>query len=428
MPDRAIRARSADARFNRISEDGLCIGCGLCQSLAGPARIRMTVTPAGEERPVILQRLDDALVDRIYDVCPGTRVEGLPEALLEEYTLQDKVWGPYQRLVLAHAADPEVRFLGATGGVLTALAIYLLESGRVDFILHATASQARPSFGERHLSFTRADVLAGAGSRYGPTATLIDVGEVLARRQPFAIVGTPCDLSALRNLARHDARVDDLVRYWLTPVCGGFMPPQGMRDFLAGLGIDESEVTALSYRGKGCPGPTRIETRDGRVIEKDYLDLWGEDDSAWSLPFRCKICPDGIGEAADIAASDTWPGGSPTREGQVGDKGTNGVIARTAAGRELLAAAARDGALVLGRDITVADMSLYQPHQVAKKLAVWARYAGLKAAGQLVPQTKRLRLAELARAAGFAANLTQARGSRRRAKEGRNREPTPQKK
>ena len=70
-------------------------------------------------------------------------------------------------------------------------------------------------------------------------------------------------------------------------------------------------------------------------------------------------------------------------------------------------------------------MSLYQPHQVAKKMAVWARYAGLKAAGQLVPQTKRLRIAELARAAGLTANLMQARGSRRRAKEGRNREPTP---
>ena len=37
----------------------------------------------------------------------------------------------------------------------------------------------------------------------------------------------------------------------------------------------------------------------GRVVELDYLDMWGEDDSAWSLPFRCKVCPDGIGEAAE---------------------------------------------------------------------------------------------------------------------------------
>ena len=58
----------------------------------------------------------------------------------------------------------------------------------------------------------------------------------------------------------------------------------------------------------------RIEAKDGRVVEKDYLEFWGEDASAWSLPFRCKVCPDAIGEAADLAAADTWPGGAPKPE------------------------------------------------------------------------------------------------------------------
>ena len=42
------------------------------------------------------------------------------------------------------------------------------------------------------------------------------------------------------------------------------------------------------------------------------------------MPFRCKICPDAIGESADVAALDTWPGGSPKGE----DEGFNAVIAR----------------------------------------------------------------------------------------------------
>ena len=198
-----------------------------------------------------------------------------------------------------------------------------------------------------------------------------------------------------------------------------------MRTFLATLGIAEEEVTGFSYRGYGCPGPTRIETADGRVIEKNYLDLWGEDESAWKLPFRCKVCPDGIGEAADIAAADTWPGGSPSWEGQKDDPGTNAVAARTAAGQELLEAAARDGAIVIERDIAARDLDDYQPHQVSKKVAVWARHAGLRAAGKLAPETARLRIAELAKAAGFAANLAQARGTRRRARQGLTGEPTP---
>ncbi|MEM7224936.1 MAG: Coenzyme F420 hydrogenase/dehydrogenase, beta subunit C-terminal domain [Pseudomonadota bacterium] len=416
---------SLRARFNLISESGLCIGCGLCQSLAGPERIAMAKTPEGNQRPVVTGDLDRELVDKIYAVCPGTVIEGLPEALVDEATQSDPVWGPLRRIVRAWAADPEVRFRGSTGGVLSALATYLLESGRVDFILHATAAKDEPTWGERHISFDKAAVMAGAGSRYGPTAPLLDIGEVLARGRAFAFVGKPCDVAALRSYARFDERVDKLCKLQMVPVCGGFMETGGMAKFLASLGIAEEELTGFSYRGYGCPGPTRVETADGRVIDKNYLDLWGEDESAWKLPFRCKVCPDGIGEAADIAAADTWPGGSPAWEGQKDDPGTNAVVARTAAGLEVLEGAARDGAIVVERDITARDLSDYQPHQVSKKFAVWARHAGLRAAGHLAPETARLRIAELAKEAGFAANLAQARGTRRRAREGLTGEPTP---
>ncbi len=385
----------------------------------------MVVTPEGNLRPYATAPLDHETVDRIYDVCPGTRLEGLPESEIVEETAVDPVWGPYIRIVRAYADDPEVRFKGSTGGVLTALGAYLIESGRVDFVLHAKASVAHPTFGERQVSRSRAEVLAGMGSRYGPTAPLVGLGELLAQGKPFAYIGKPCDVSALRNYARHDPRVDALCRYKLALVCGGFMPPPDMRAFLKKIGIDHREVTGLRYRGYGCPGPTRIETRDGRVIEKNYLDFWGEDESAWSLPFRCKVCPDGIGEAADLAASDTWPGGGPTWEGQADDPGTNAVLARTRAGLELLEAAERDGALVVERDETARYMDQVQPHQVAKKRAVWARHLGLRTVGRLAPETRRLRIADLAKGNGVPENLRTARGTRRRVRAGKASEPTP---
>ena len=415
---------SPEQRLNRISEHGLCIGCGLCQSVAGPERVRMAMTPEGYERPVIRGALDHETVDRIYDVCPATRIEGLPDALIAPETTVDPVWGPCLRIVLSHAADPDVRYKASTGGVLSALAAYLLDTGRVEFILHVAAG-ANPMGGERHVSIDRAGVMQAAGSRYGPAAPLVDIDGILGRGRPFAFIGKPCDVAALRNLARHDARVGALCKYMLTPVCGGFMEAAAMRGFLAGMEIEERDVTAFRYRGHGCPGLTRIETADGRVIEKNYLDMWGEDDTAWGLPFRCKVCPDGIGEAADIAASDTWPGGAPGWEGQDEDEGTNAVLARSPAGLELMEAAVRDGALVDAGDIGPREMDDYQPHQVKKKLSVWSRYAGLKAAGRLVPDVRRLRIEELARERSFADNLAQARGTRLRVRQGRTSEPTP---
>ena len=88
-------------------------------------------------------------------------------------------------------------------------------------------------------------------------------------------------------------------------------------------------------------------------------------------------------------------------------------------------AAAADGAITLESDITMRDMDDYQPHQVTKKYMAWARYAGLRASGQLFPQTKRLRIRELALENGLAENLRQAKGTNKRVQNGRNCEPTP---
>jgi coenzyme F420 hydrogenase subunit beta len=412
-------------RLYAIVEQGLCIGCGLCQSIAGAERLRVIKTRNGYLTPVAGDELDHETVDRIYSACPGTRVEGLPERLLEPDTRRDNVWGPWRRMVRAWAADPKLRFEGSTGGVLTALGAYLLKSRRVDFILQVKTSSSEPSFGEPTLSFDAADVFEAAGSRYGPAAPLLDIGAALDREQPFAFIAKPCDVAALRNYAEQDERVERLVRYCLVMVCGGFGTPQGTVEFFKRVGIDPQAVTGLRYRGRGCPGPTRVDTAQGSR-EFHYIDYWGEDETTWTLPFRCKICPDGIGEAADIAAADTWIGGGPNREDSADDPGTNALIARTRAGEELIAAAAADGALTLEYDIVPDTMSLYQPHQVNKKYAAWPRHQGLRDAGRLAPQTARLRIEELAADLPGESNRFQREGTIERVRSGKASEPTPE--
>ena len=144
-------------------------------------------------------------------------------------------------------------------------------------------------------------------------------------------------------------------------------------DLLDELGLREDEISLLRYRGYGNPGRTRIETRDGRAFEKTYLEMW-EEESQWCIQNRCKICPDAIGEVADVAAADYWPGGAPSGE----DAGFNSMIARTPVGRDLLRDAEAAGAIRIVRELTMRDMDDTQPHQVRKKESVWARLAGMR--------------------------------------------------
>ena len=389
------RPMTPETRLEKIIHDGLCIGCGLCTAIAGEDALRFGRDAEGEPRPFAGPALDDAVMDLVYDICPGFNLEGLPQELGAAAPQQDLVWGPHVRMLQAHAGDPQQRHIGATGGVLTALACQLLESGEVAMIAHVRAAGDPPHFGEATISRTTEDVLAAAGSRYGPTAALAQIGALLDGDEPFALIAKPCDLNAMRRLAHHDPRVDKLVRYWLTPVCGGYMPDVGFRQFASRMGHNPDSITAVRYRGHGCPGPTRIEHEDGSAAEHHYLDVWGDDDSQWVLSFRCKVCADGIGEAADIAAADNWDGGAPTREGSETDPGSNAMIVRTEAGARLVAAAISSGRLVEETPLTIADLGRMQPHHVRRKLSGLARARGLAAAGSLAPRFFNMRAEEL---------------------------------
>lgn len=419
-----MRLTSPTDRLYKIVTDGLCIGCGLCEDIAGASAIQIVETEQHSLRPLASDALTNEAVDEIYRCCPGTHVIGADPAAFEEGTKLDNVWGPWRRATCAHAADPATRFEGATGGVLTALGEFLLESNRVAFIYHVKASETEPTFGQRHISTSKADVQAAAGSRYGPTAMLAGFTKALERNEPFAFIGKSCDISAAKLLGRKDARVGSLVKYWLTPVCGGYLPPEGMEEFLSARDYRREELTAFRYRGRGCPGPTSVATAT-RSEDYTYMDLWGDGKNGWHLPWRCKICPDGIGEAADIAASDTWIGGSPNAADSKTDLGTNAIVIRTKAGQELYEAAVAAGALTENWDITPDMMSVFQTHQMQKKYNVWARFQGLGDAGSIVPETEWLRLEDLANEMPEAFIEGQRVATRDRVRANRNKEPVP---
>ncbi len=416
-------------RLDQIVEHGMCIGCGLCQSIAGEGQVTVQLVDNGFERPIANEQLNEDMVNAIVATCPATVVEGLPKHLVCEQTQHDLIWGAWREIYYAYSSEPSVRHLASTGGLLTGLALYLLESKSVDFIYHAKASTTTPSFGEPTISRTRDEVLEASGSRYGPTATLKSLIEVInsaeQKDQFFAFIGTPCDVSALRNYAKLDPRVDIHCAFLLTMVCGGFMSPKAQQQSIESRGVNYQDISTIRYRGNGCPGPTAINTWSGNTHEFSYLSFWGEDDSAWQLPPRCKVCPDGIGDSADIAASDTWEGGAPTIEKSKTDLGFNAAVVRTQRGVELMHRAIHAGYIERGDELSPDDMNRFQPHQEAKKRAVWARFQGMKQAQNIFPETKELRIRRLSHLNTDAENERQSKGTEQRVKEGAFREPNP---
>jgi len=200
----------------------------------------------------------------------------------------------------------------------------------------------------------------------------------------------------------------------LAMVCGGQSRLSKSRLLLEELGVDESEVSVFRYRGHGNPGPTRVETSGGDVFEIGYLQMW-EDEGTWDVETRCKICPDALGEASDVAVADVWPGGAPTGE----DEGFSGIIVRSDYGESLVERAHGDGWLVLGETISPREFDDLQPHQVRKKVALAARYEGMADAGVAPLTTHGLRVAELGDRLGPAESAAQRTGAATRMRRAR---------
>ena len=114
--------------LNDIVNNGLCIGCGLCQSIAGKDSIEISMTPKGRLEPREVKKISSETFNKILNVCPGVIVEGLPKEQVDTNAKHDLAWGYYLSLCYAWSTDDKIRFESSTGGLLNGLYLYLFES------------------------------------------------------------------------------------------------------------------------------------------------------------------------------------------------------------------------------------------------------------------------------------------------------------
>ena len=374
-----------------ITNNGLCIGCGLCQSILGKEKISIEMTDKGRLEPKEINPISGDDLEKVKKICPGVIVESLPKKDISNDSKFDTLWGYYNSLFYAWSTDEQIRFQSSTGGLLNGLSLFLLESKKVDFILHTAGDPEKPMRSVPRFSYTKQELLScESRSRYGPASPLSKFNEALDTTKNFAFVGKPCDISAIRQLSKTDERVNKQCKFLLTLVCGGSTEFTKSQDFIKSFNVKEEELEIFRYRGFGNPGKMYIKTKDGREHDREYNSFWGEE-STWRVHFRCKICPDAIGESADIAALDTWRGGSPKKE----DEGFNAAIVRTQKGSDLLKEAIKAGYIQKGSNLTIADINDFQPHQVSKKKAVHASHLGMKKNNLPTITTNDLRIEEL---------------------------------
>jgi coenzyme F420 hydrogenase subunit beta len=364
----------------RVVRRQLCTGCGVCAGICPHDAVGMVIS---RKQGQYIPRIDQRKCRRCglcLDACPGHSVdfEGLSRTLMGDIP-EDIALGKYLCSYVGHATDDEMRYRGASGGLVTALLVCALERGLIDGALVTRMRPGKPLEAKPFIARTKEEIVLAARSKYCPVPAGAAVSKILASEGRFAVVGLPCHIQGIRKAEQHLPKLRERVRYHVSIACSINYSFQGTEKLLGSLKIPPQSVETLEYRGRGWPGSMYIRQDDGDETVIPYKDGYKKL-SPYSLR-RCTLCSDMLGELSDLSCGDAWVP-RVMKEDKVG---SSFVLTRTAEGEELLEAAAADEYIEVS-DLDPRDLAMSQNRAVFKKRKLSARMALFRWTGKPVPK------------------------------------------
>jgi coenzyme F420 hydrogenase subunit beta len=370
--------------IEEFSGDGLCTGCGTCAGICPRNAIEMVID---HKRRIYIPELDREKCNQCgicFKVCPGHSVDF--NTLNHEIfgrEQQDILLGNYLSFYTGHAADRNIRYQSASGGLITALLIFALEEGVIDGALVTRMSINSPLTPEPFVARTREEIINAARSKYCPVPANIALKEILQAgdRDRFAVVGLPCHLHGLRKAGILNNRIKQNIVFYFGLFCN-HTPTFAATDYiLHKVKIKKEDVKKLNYRAEGWPGKMKITLKD-KEIYFSLNDYWRSGFGSFFRPERCVLCADMVAELSDISFGDAWIG-----EYASDRMGTSLAISRSVTGEELLKNALDKG--VISLESISRNKVIWSTRQVTKfKKGVPVRFSILKLMGKQVPDYK----------------------------------------
>lgn len=292
-----------------VVRNGLCCGCGTCEGVCPQDALKMTLD---EEQGSFLPELSNERCTSCgvcYQSCPGHSVDfkTLNSAIFGQEP-QDPLMGNYRSCYVGHAADYEVRYNAASGGIITALLLLALKEGKIDGALVVRMKKDRPLEPEPFIARTAEELIDASGSKYCPVPMNQGLKDILdsSDGEKFAVVGLPCQIHGLRKAERINKRLRDKIALHLGIFCSHTDTFWQTKSLLAAVGVAESDVEKIDYRGRGWPGTASIQLKSKRRIDVPYAQAIANH-LVWinALP-RCLFCCDLTAELADVSCGDAW--------------------------------------------------------------------------------------------------------------------------
>lgn len=364
-----------------------CVGCGLCES-------EKNCGLKQDEKGFWGISGCDAETNSVFleSICPvlGNKTD---------YLNGNLVFGTAYSAKFGYASNPVIRHNASSGGAITAIAMFLLETQRVDGVIQVKKDPGVPYGTICRVSKTKEEIAECCGSRYSISSPWKGLAESVEQGKKYAAVGKPCDIAALRN-AQNAYGIYSNIEILLSFFCAGMPSQNANNKLLERLNCKKEECNDLRYRGNGWPGEATAVDNKGGKHTLPYDIAWGGI-LGRDVHSYCRLCIDGIGEAADISCGDGWYLKNNYEPDFSEREGRNVIFARTKRGDDLLKAAVDHGALmVTDEEVTSGYLKKIQKYQFMRRATMLDKIRAYRLLGKETPKYSKKLLKEYAKEAG----------------------------
>ena len=330
-----------------IGRDGLCHRCGGCVGIC-PAD---TLALDGDCFP--MQVGECISCSLCTDICSGAAADfqAIGTYLFGPEYCRRGPLGETRQAYVGHSTDEKIRWAGASGGVVTRLLMFLLETGKIQGALVAGPHPDDPALGLGYVARSSEELLASSQSRYTTVPMLTALKEIRKdKKGRYAVVALPCHAHTLRKLQMKNAGWQRRISLIIGLYCHYRLPHEATREAAAIVAPAGTKLSAIKYRQK-----------DNQGWPHNTVEMTFSDGSKWRSPYgpaqtvsmlahcyprgRCLHCVDALVEFGDLAIGDPWIRGMDGGWKYTVPGGRSGIIIRTADGEHLIDDAVKAGDL-----------------------------------------------------------------------------------
>lgn len=362
----------------KVIDAGICSHCGSCIGLY-PDVLSEKRTDQG---PIPIKNQKKTINDKkLIDICPG---KGISYCSLNKFifnkSLSQSVIGNYIQGYVGYTKDKKIRNQAASGGITTAVLVYLLKNKFIDGAVVLKHGSPKPWLSQPIIVQTEKDIILSSQSVYIPIMTNMILSKIKKFKGRLAYVGLPDQVASIRKLQQLGNKSALKIKYILGPYMGTAMYLGSVTSFLNSKGgYSLGDIKSLRYRAGEWPGYLRIDLKNGQILKipKFYYN--------YLIPFYISkaslLSVDFTNELTDISVGDAW---SPKYEKQ--GKGFSVVLGRTRKGISILKKMEKDGEIFLEKKKEIDLINMHGHMLDFKKRGSFIRIKFIRLIGKKTPK------------------------------------------